>query len=322
MMPRDETPHGMVWVPGGEFRMGSDGHYPDEGPSRRVAVDGFWMSRTTVTNAEFAAFVAATGYVTVAERPLDPSMYPGASPELLVPGALVFKPPSVPVDLRHIELWWSYVAGAHWRQPLGPTSSIKELGDHPVVQIACEDAEAYAAWAGMQLPTEAEWEFAARGGLEGAAFVWGDELTPGGKHMANVWQGEFPWQNLCLDGYDRTAPATAFAPNGYGLYQMAGNVWEWTSDWYGRRQEVSSNKPCCIPRNPRGGDMSGSYDPAEPGSEIPRKVIKGGSYLCSPTYCQRYRPAARHPHAVDTATCHLGFRCIRRPADGSPEDGI
>ncbi len=226
---------GMVWIPGGEFRMGSDSHYSDEGPAHSVTVDGFWMSRTTVTNAEFARFVAATGYVTVAERPLDAAVYPGAMPELLVPGALVFNKPAGRVDLRDIGHWWSYVPDAHWRQPFGPASSISGLDDHPVVQVVHEDAAAYAAWAGVQLPTEAEWEFAARGGLDGAAFVWGDELMPGGRHMANVWQGEFPWQNLCSDGYARTAPVTAFEPNGYGLYQMAGNVWEWTADWYARR---------------------------------------------------------------------------------------
>ncbi|CAG2152267.1 formylglycine-generating enzyme family protein [Cupriavidus numazuensis] len=307
------APAGMVWIPGGDFRMGSDHHYADEGPTHTVRVDGFWMSRTAVTNAEFARFVAQTGYVTVAERPLDPAQFPGAMPELLVPGALVFAQPAGRVDIRQIGYWWSYVPGAHWRQPLGPSSSIDGLHDHPVVQIAYEDAQAYAGWAGLQLPTEAEWECAARGGLDGAAYVWGEELTPGGRHMANLWQGEFPWQNLCADGYARTAPAMAFDPNGYGLFQMAGNVWEWTADWYARRHAAeASEKRCCIPRNPRGAHIDESYDRTDPTSHIPRKVIKGGSYLCAPNYCQRYRPAARHPQAVDSATCHLGFRCIQR----------
>lgn len=313
MTPESHLEAGMVRIPGGSFLMGSDRHYPDEGPSHRVKVSPFRIARTAVTNAQFARFVAQTGYVTVAERPLDPAMYPGAMPELLVPGSLVFTRPPQRVDLRNIGTWWSYMPGADWRHPLGPGSSLAGLDDHPVVQVAHEDAEAYAAWAGLALPTEAEWEFAARGGLDGAEFVWGDELTPGGQHMANTWQGEFPWQNLRTDGYERTAPVTAYKPNGYGLYQIAGNVWEWTADWYrSRHASAQPGKPCCIPQNPRGGDMSESYDSREPESRIPRKVIKGGSYLCAPNYCQRYRPAARYPQPVDTATCHVGFRCVKR----------
>ncbi|WP_245001971.1 formylglycine-generating enzyme family protein [Cupriavidus pinatubonensis] len=313
MTPEIDPDAGMVRLPGGSFLMGSDRHYPDEGPSHRVKVSPFRIARTAVTNAQFARFVTQTGYVTVAERPLDPAMYPGALPELLVPGALVFTRPPQRVDVRNIGNWWSYVPGANWRHPLGPGSSVAGLDDHPVVQVAYEDAEAYAAWAGLALPTEAEWEFAARGGLDGAEFVWGDELTPGGQHMANTWQGEFPWQNLCTDGYERTAPVAAYQPNGYGLYQMAGNVWEWTADWYrSRHAGARAGNPCCIPQNPRGADMRESYDSREPESRIPRKVLKGGSYLCAPNYCQRYRPAARYPQPVDTATCHVGFRCVKR----------
>jgi formylglycine-generating enzyme required for sulfatase activity len=303
----------MVWIPGGTFLMGSDKHYPEEGPAHMVRVSGFWMAQTSVTNAQFARFVSETGYVTLAERPLDPAMFPGAPPDLLVPGALVFVRPPGPVEMRNIGNWWSYVPGADWRHPLGSDSSIAALGDHPVVQIAYEDAEAYARWAKLQLPTEAEWEFAARGGMEGAEFVWGAELMPEGKPMANTWQGEFPWQNLRLDGFERTAPVRSFSPNGYGLYEMAGNVWEWTADWYSERHAAPAiRKSCCVPVNPRGGAIAHSYDSREPGNRVPRKVIKGGSYLCAPNYCQRYRPVARFPHSVDTAICHVGFRCVSR----------
>jgi sulfatase modifying factor 1 len=308
----------MVWIPGGSFSMGSDTHYPEEAPVHKVVVSGYWMDQTVVTNTQFARFVAETGYVTVAERPLDPAMYPGALPELLVPGGLVFMKASRPVDLRHIGNWWAYVPGTDWRHPLGPHSSLAGLDDYPVVQISYEDAEAFAGWAHADLPTEAEWEFAARGGLDGAEFVWGSELMPNGRFMANIWQGEFPWQNLCTDGFEGTAPVRSFSPNGYGLYQMAGNVWEWTADWYREHKLIPApHKPCCTPANPRGGPVEQSYDPCQPQIKIPRKVLKGGSHLCAPNYCRRYRPAARYPQPIDTATCHVGFRCVVRPASES-----
>jgi len=307
---------GMAWVPGGEFRMGSDKHYPEEAPVHPVRVSGFWMMEATVTNAEFARFVDATGYRTLAERPPDPKLYPGALPGMLAPGAMVFIRPPRPVDLRDSANWWAYVLGADWRHPRGPGSSIKGLEDHPVVQVVHEDALAYAHWAGLALPTEAEWECAARGGLDGAEFVWGDEFMPGGAPMANTWHGDFPWQNLRPHGFEGTAPARHFAPNGYGLYQMAGNVWEWTGDWYRSRHPAAAHKACCVPANPRGGAVDGSYDPRQSGVRIGRKVIKGGSHLCAPNYCRRYRPAARYAHPVDTATCHLGFRCILRSGKG------
>jgi len=302
---------GMVWIPGGTFLMGSDRHYPEERPAHRVSVDGFWMNAHAVTNDEFARFVAATGYVTLAERTPDPADYPGAKPELLVPGSAVFRKPAHRVDLRDPYQWWAYVPGANWRHPFGPDSSIEGLGDHPVVHVAYEDALAYARWAGKDLPTEAEWEFAARGGLDGATYAWGDEFLPGGRFMANTWQGEFPIQNLALDGFEWTAPVGSFPPNGYGLYDMIGNVWEWTRDEY--REYGAAVRPCCASTKPRGGERGASDDPRTPGSRIPRKVIKGGSYLCAPNYCRRYRPAARLAQPVDTSTCHLGFRCVVRP---------
>jgi formylglycine-generating enzyme len=304
----------MTWIAGGAFTMGSDTHYPEEAPAHEVRVSGFWMDETAVTNAQFARFVVETGYVTMAERPPDPAMYPGALPEFLVPGGLVFTKPPWRVGLDHIGNWWAYVPGADWRHPLGPDSTVDGLDQHPVVQVALEDAEAYAKWARAELPTEAEWEFAARGGFDGAEFVWGVEYMPNGKPMANTWQGEFPWQNLRIDGFEGTAPVKSFPPNGYGLYEMAGNVWEWTSDWYRERHAVP-HKACCVPSNPRGGPIDKSYDPREPGTRIPRKVIKGGSHLCAPNYCRRYRPAARYPHPVDTSTCHVGIRCIVRPKE-------
>jgi formylglycine-generating enzyme required for sulfatase activity len=251
----------MVWIPGGTFRMGSDKHYPEEAPVHRVTVDGFWIDRAPVTNREFRRFVEATGHVTIAERKPDPKDYPGALPEMLKAGSLVFTPPDYPVDLRDWSQWWAFTFGATWRRPYGPKSSIKGLDDHPVVHVAYADAEAYAAWAGKSLPTEAEWEFAARGGLDGAEFAWGDEFTPEGRQMANTWQGAFPFQNKREDGYERTSPVTAFPPNAYGLYDMIGNVWEWTSDWYTPKHSADAPKACCIPQNPRGGREADSYDP-------------------------------------------------------------
>jgi formylglycine-generating enzyme required for sulfatase activity len=283
--------------------MGSDDHYPEEAPAHKVSVDGFWIDRHTVTNAEFARFVRKTGHVTVAERAPDPADYPGARPELLVPASTVFRNPGRPVDLGNHYNWWTYVPGADWRHPQGPASSIRKRPDHPVVHVAWADVEAYAAWAGKDLPTEAEWELACRGGLDGATFAWGDELNPGGRWMANTWQGEFPHQNLELDGYAGTAPVGRFPPNGYGLVDMIGNVWEWTSDWYQAHGDAPHG--CCAPSRDRSVDLR---DPAA----IPRKVMKGGSHLCAPNYCRRYRPAARMAQPVDTGTSHLGFRCVVR----------
>ena len=302
----------MAYVRGGTFQMGSDRHYPEEAPVHRVAVDGFWVDRHPVTNRKFREFVEATGHVTFAEIAPDPKDYPGALPHLLFAGSLVFKKPDHPVDLRNWAEWWTFLKGADWRHPYGPKSSITGLDDFPVVHVTFTDALAYSKWAGKELPTEAEWEFAARGGLDGAEFAWGDEFTPGGRHLANTWQGEFPRQNLVADGYQRTSPVTAFPPNGYGLYDMIGNVWEWTSDWYSTKHPADAPKPCCIPENPRGGPESGSYDPCHPQIRIPRKVLKGGSHLCAPNYCRRYRPAARHAQPIDTSTGHVGFRCIVR----------
>jgi sulfatase modifying factor 1 len=305
----------MVWIPGGEFLMGSEDFYPEERPVHRVAVDGFWMDERPVTAAEFRRFVRETGYVTVAERPLDPEQYPGARPELLVPGSSVFRGTTAPVNLDDTRNWWEYVPGAYWKQPGGKGTTINGRDRHPVVHVACEDAEGYASWAGKELPTEPEWEFAARGGLEGAVFAWGDEHFPDGKAMANTWQGEFPWQNLKLDGYEGTSPVGSFPPNGYGLYDITGNVWEWTSDWYAQRHPDEPASPCCVPSNPRVPGPENSYAAAgAPGSQIPRKVIKGGSHLCAPNYCLRYRPAARQPQMIDTSMSHLGFRCIVRAA--------
>jgi formylglycine-generating enzyme len=279
----------MVWVPGGTFAMGSEAFYPEEAPVVETGVNGFWMDERPVTVREFRRFVKATGYVTLAERPLDPADFPGADPAALVPGSLVFQPTSGPVDLGDYRNWWHYTPGASWSSPDGPGSDTYTRGRHPVTQVAYEDACAYAEWAGKALPREAEWEFAARGGLAGATYTWGDEYAEG---MANTWQGRFPWQ-----GYTGTTPAGSFPPNGYGLYDMAGNVWEWTAD---RFTADHATKPCCGPRDDR------------PDAHIPRHVTKGGSHLCSPDYCLRYRPAARQGQAIDSSTGHIGFRCVIR----------
>src|SRR4051794_28342170 len=276
----------MVWIPGGTFRMGSDQHYPEEAPAHNVKVDGFWIDRTPVTNRQFRRFVEAAGYATVAELVPDPKEYPNALPHMLKPGSLVFSPPDHPVDLRTWSQWWTFMFGANWRRPYGRGSSIKGLDDHPVVHVAYSDAEAYARWAGKELPTEAEWEFAARGGLDGTEVAWGDEFTPEGRQMANTWQGTFPFQNAKLDGLERTSPVMPFPPNGYGLSDMIGNVWEWTADWYEPKHPADAAKPCCIPQNPRGGREDHSYDPCQPEIRIPRKVLKGGSHLCAPSYCR------------------------------------
>ena len=300
----------MIWIPGGAFRMGSDRHYVEEAPAHRVIVDGFWMDATPVTNRQFAAFVEATGHVTAAERKPDPRDYPGALPHMLRAGSLVFSPTPRPVSLEDWSQWWSFKFGADWRHPLGPDSSIRGLDDHPVVHVAYPDALAYARWAGKSLPTEAQWEYAARGGLEGAEFAWGDELTPNGRHMANTWQGAFPFENTAEDGHERTSPVGSYPANGYGLFDMIGNVWEWTCDWYEPKHPDEALKACCTPLNPRGGREERSYDPLQPSIRIPRKVLKGGSHLCAPSYCRRYRPAARHPEPIDTSAGHVGFRCV------------
>jgi formylglycine-generating enzyme required for sulfatase activity len=292
--------------------MGSDGHYPEEAPAHRATIADFWIDQTPVTNRQFRKFINTTGYVTFAEIKPDPKNYPGALPHMLRAGSLVFTPPTHPVDLRDWSQWWNFKFGANWRRPYGPRSSISGLDEHPVVHVAYRDAEAYAKWAGKELPTEAEWEFVARGGLNGAEFAWGDELAPGGKYRANTWQGAFPHQNLSEDGYERTSPVKAFPPNGYGVYDMIGNVWEWTVDWWSSKHEADAPKACCIPENPRGGREEASYDPCQPQIMIPRKVLKGGSHLCAPNYCRRYRPAARHAEPVDTSTSHVGFRCVLR----------
>ncbi|ODQ92816.1 formylglycine-generating enzyme family protein [Mycolicibacterium holsaticum] len=292
------TPDDLVWIPPQTATLGSDRHYPEEGPPRPVTVDGFWMTSTPVTNAQFAEFVAATGYATVAERPLDPADYPGAPPENLQPGSMVFTRTPGPVDLRHLSQWWAWTPGASWRHPVGPLSSIDKRAHHPVVHVAYADAEAYAAWADLALPTEAEWEVAARGGLERATFTWGDDPEEPGRPLANYWHGDFPWRPD--KGYGRTTPVGSFPSNDYGLFDMAGNVWEWTTEWY---TDSRTTQSCCA---------EDSYDAVQPQFKVPRRVVKGGSFLCADSYCLRYRPAARRPQPVDTGMSHIGFRCIRR----------
>ena len=307
----------MARITGGKFLMGSENFYPEERPVREVTVDCFHIDKYQVTNEDYKKFVDETKYATVAERPLNPADYPGAKPELLVPGALVFKKSNKPVDLKSYFNWWEWMPGANWKHPKGPASIIQGLEDHPVVHVAYEDAEAYAKWAGKDLPTEAEWEFAARGGLEGMDFTWGNEDTQLTKPMANTWQGEFPYQNLLVDKYEGTSPVGSFEPNGYELYDMAGNVWEWTSDWYVPHLDESAEKvkTCCTTHvNPRVVSPDASYDPQQPQIKIPRKVVKGGSHICAPNYCLRYRPAARQPQMIDTGMTHIGFRCIIRKA--------
>lgn len=313
--PQNEeaAPHdGMVFVPGATFIMGSDTHYPEEAPAHPVKVDGFWIDEAPVTNRDFLSFVNATGYVTFAEKKPVSADYPGATKATLRAGSLVFMPPEKPLQGRDISQWWIFTLGANWRHPLGRKSSISAILDHPVVHVAYCDALAYAAWVGKELATEAEWELASRGGLEGAEFAWGDELTPGGEHMANTWQGLFPRENLSEDGYTRTSPVRNYPPNGYGIYDMIGNTWEWTADYWTERHPDAAKKPCCIPSNPRSTNADGSVDIRQADLKIPRRVLKGGSHLCAPSYCRRYRPAARHAQEIDTTTSHVGFRCVRR----------
>ena len=281
----------LVPIPGQTAVLGSDRHYPEEAPARPVAVDSFLIQPRQVTNADFAEFVSATGYLTMAERPLNAADYPGAPAANLQPGSMVFRRTTGPVDLRHLSQWWAWTPGASWRHPLGPGSSIAKRAGHPVVHVAYDDAAAYAAWAGLALPSEAEWETAARGGLDQADYTWGHQPEGPGQRLANYWHGEFPWRPE--PGYGRTSDVGTFPPNGYGLFDMAGNVWEWTSDWYG-------------------GSETASRDPAQSQFNVPRKVVKGGSFLCADSYCMRYRPAARRPQMVDTGMSHIGFRCVKR----------
>jgi formylglycine-generating enzyme required for sulfatase activity len=314
-----KVPREMAWIPGGEFSMGAQNMGEmnavgmqatrDSRPVHRVYVDGFFIDKTDVTNQQFAEFVKATGYVTVAERKPDAKDFPGAPPENLVAGSVVFSPPDHPVPLNNHFQWWSYVAGANWRHPQGPASNIAGKGNYPVVHIAYQDAEAYARWAGKRLPTEAEWEFAARGGLSGKLYAWGDEFRPNGKWMANTHQGHFPDKDTGEDNFVGIAPVAQFPANGYGLFDMAGNVWQWTSDWY-RPDYYQQLKAAGVARNPQGPDSS--FDPSEPGQ--PKKVHRGGSFLCTDQYCSRYMVGTRGKGDVDTGTNHLGFRCVMTPA--------
>jgi formylglycine-generating enzyme required for sulfatase activity len=290
----------LVSIPAGRYVVGSDRHYPEEAPVREVEIASFSIERFPVTNERFARFVEATGYVTVAERPFDvASLVPNSPVPTLPPGSVVFIPQDGPVPLGDSSLWWRYVPGANWRRPLGPRSGIAGFEQHPVVHVAYEDAEAYARWIGRELPSEDEWEVAARGGLVGKQFTWGDELEPAGQIMAKTWQGDFPWRNTIRDGFERTAPVGSFPPNGYGLYDMAGNVWEWTRDFY--RGDLTRKPASCCSAPDLG-------DPAP----VPQKTLKGGSHLCAPNYCMRFRPAARMPQPIDTGTSHVGFRCVAR----------
>jgi len=282
----------MVELPSGIFRMGSDRFYPEERPVREVTVEGFWIDRHPVTVAEYRRFVAESGHVTSAELPPNPSYYPDADEEQLVPGSLVFRKTDGPVDLRDFRQWWRWTPGADWRHPEGPGSNVGGRERHPVTHVAYSDAVAYAEWAGKELPTESEWEFAARGGLDGATYVWGEDFMPKGRVMANTWRGEFPWQNLGRQG---TSPVEHYPANAYGLHDMAGNVWEWTVDTF----RTAAVRPCCAPQRTTT-------------ERFERKVIKGGSHLCAPNYCLRYRPAARQAESIDTSTSHIGFRCVVR----------
>ncbi|MBX7166050.1 MAG: formylglycine-generating enzyme family protein [Pirellulales bacterium] len=307
----------MVWVPGGEFWMGSDdpSAWDDERPAHRVRVDGFWMDRYEITNAQFEKFVEATGYRTTAERAPNveellrqsPPGTPPPPPEVLVPGSLVFTPPDHPVPLDDYAQWWRWTPGASWRHPEGPGSTLEGRQQHPVVQVSWDDCQAYARWAEKQLPTEAQWECAARGGLSRQPYVWGDQPPNDLRCMANLWQGSFPDRNSEADGYPRTAPVGSFAANGYGLYDMAGNVWEWCNDWYDR--ELYPRRADALTVNPEG--PAASNDPLHPYEQ--RRAQRGGSFLCNDSYCSRYRPSARHGCTPDTGMSHVGFRCVRLP---------
>ncbi|GAA2145150.1 formylglycine-generating enzyme family protein [Nocardioides koreensis] len=309
-------PKNMAWIPGGEFTMGSADHYAEEGPVHRREVGGFWIDVHPVTNAEFRRFVKDTGHVTTAEVPPDPEDYPEASPDQLVPGSLVFTPPGHPVSLDDFRAWWSWVPGAQWRHPEGPGSTLHGRELHPVTHVSHLDAVAYASWAGKALPTEAEWEYAARGGLDAATYAWGDDFLVDGRIMANTWHGRFPHENLRTDGYERTSPVGAFPPNGYGLVDVCGNVWEWTADRFTQDHAMasgasrSSGHQCCGPSGR--SSIEGQGHEAERQTSPVRNVIKGGSHLCAPSYCLRYRPAARQPQTLDSSTSHMGFRCVRR----------
>jgi formylglycine-generating enzyme required for sulfatase activity len=315
--PESSAPPGMVWIPGGEFSMGCadprgrphGGPDPmrDARPVHRVRLDGFWIDRTEVTNARFAEFVTATGYVTVAERTPRAEDFPGAPPENLVPGALVFTPPEGLVSLSDHYSWWNYVPGASWRHPTGPGSGIAGRDTDPVVQIAHEDAAAFAAWAGGRLPTEAEWEFAARGGLHGALYPWGDEFRPGGRAMANTWQGGFPNENTAADGFVGPAPVASFPANAFGLHDTSGNVWEWCADWYRPDTYATAAGGGGVAVNPTG--PAESYDPLEPGQA--KRVLRGGSFLCSESYCARYIVGTRGKGEISSGCNHIGFRCAR-----------
>ena len=329
--PPGDAPPGMVWIPGGEFVMGGPAAdsavqqraashpgepvcsglvagFPDAQPAHRVRVGGFWMDITEVTNAEFERFVRATGYITIAERKPTAEQYPGADPDMLVPGSAVFTPPDEPVPLSNPLDWWSYVPGANWRHPRGPQSSIEGLENTPVVHVCHDDALAFCTWAGKRLPTEAEWEFAARGALAQAEYAWGTEFRPGGRWMANSFQGHFPIQDTAEDGFRGIAPTRSFPPNGYGLYDMAGNVWEWCSDWY-RPDIYGARASAGVTLAPTG--PTDSFDPDEPG--VAKRVQRGGSFLCSDQYCARFRIGTRGKGAPDTGSTHVGFRCVKSP---------
>ena len=296
-----DQPSEMVLIPGGTFWMGSETGPPDVRPVHKVTVDGFWMDQHEVTNEQFARFVDATGYVTTAERPPDPKDFPGVPAEKLVAGSIVFSPHGADASVDQPLSWWDYVPGANWRHPAGPRSGIDDKAKHPVVDVSWDGAVAYCKWAGKRLPTEAEWEYAARGGLDRKEYVWGDEQTPGGKHLANTWQGHFPRENTKEDGFVGTAPVASFPANGYGLYDMAGNVWEWCADWY--RPDYYAHSPA---KNPPGPESS--YDPDEPGAS--KRVERGGSYLCTDLYCGSFRPSRRMKTSPDSSLCHTGFRCV------------
>lgn len=322
--PTEKAPAGMVWIPGGEFTMGSDHPLgrPDELPMHRVRVDGFWIDKTEVTNRQFRDFVDATGYVTTAEQAVDwnelkNQLPPGTQKPpagSLQPGSMVFSPPRGPVPLNDIRAWWSWVPGASWKNPIGPGSSVDGLDDHPVIHVSWDDAVAYCEWAGKRLPTEAEWEFAARGGLAQQPFVWGDAPLSDSKPQANIWQGDFPHRNTRADGYAATAPVASFAANGYGLFDMPGNVWEWCSDWY--RPDTYQGREQGVAINPTG--PAESFDTRRP--TMPQRVQRGGSFLCNDSYCASYRPAARMPGSPDTGMSHVGFRCVKTTESPSQSD--